>query len=156
MVSASTMIRRLGSNSIRNSLFYASREWGQVVRTRFLLEYISEVELRESVHAATCKSEEFNQFVQWIFFYNNGMIQEKLRHALDKIIAYNHLVANLVILHNVDAMSKAINKLKWQSCQVGTEILSSLSPNRTEHINLLGTYSLQIPQKQSKRHFKLA
>ena len=155
-VSASTMIRRLGSNSIRNSLFYAFRELGRVVRTQFLLEYISEVELRESVHAATCKSEEFNHFVQWIFFYNNGMIQENLRHAQDKMIAYNHLVANLVILHNVDAMSKAINKLKRQGFQIDAEALSSLSPYRTEHINLLGTYSLKIPQKQSKRHFKLA
>jgi TnpA family transposase len=127
-VSASTMIRRLGSNSIRNSLFYAFRELGRVVRTQFLLEYISEVELRESVHAATCKSGEFNQFVQWIFFYNNGMIQENLRHAQDKMIAYNHLVANLLIMHNVDAMSKAINKLKRQGFQVDAEALSSLSP----------------------------
>ena len=59
----------------------------------------------------------------------------------------NHLVANLVILHNVDAMSKAINKLKPQGFQVDAEALSSLSPYRTEHINLLGTYSLNIPKK---------
>jgi len=52
-VSASSMIRRLGSNSNRNSLFYAFRELGRVVRTQFLLQYISEIELRESVHAAT-------------------------------------------------------------------------------------------------------
>ena len=63
-VSASTIIRRLGANGIRNSLYYAFRELGRVVRTQFLLQYISEIELRESVHAATCKSEEFNQFVQ--------------------------------------------------------------------------------------------
>ena len=154
-VSASTMIRRLGSNSIRNSLFYAFRELGRVVRTQFLLQYISEIELRESVHAATCKSEEFNQFVQWVFFYNNGMIQENLRHAQDKMIAYNHLVANLVILHNVDSMSKAINKLKRQGFKVDAEALRSLSPYRTEHINLLGTYSLKIPKQQSNRNFKL-
>jgi TnpA family transposase len=154
-VSASTMIRRLGSNSIRNSLFYAFRELGRVVRTQFLLQYISEIELRESVHAATCKSEEFNQFVQWVFFYNSGMIQENLRYAQDKMIAYNHLVANLVILHNVDSMSKAINKLKRQGFNADAEALRSLSPYRTEHINLLGTYSLKIPKQQGNRNFKL-
>jgi hypothetical protein len=88
------------------------------------------------VHAATCKSEEFNQFVQWVFSYNSGMIQENLRYAQDKMIAYTHLVANLVILHNVDSMSKAINKLKRQGFNADAEALRSLSPYRTEHINL--------------------
>jgi len=154
-VSASTMIRRLGSNSIRNSLFYAFRELGRVVRKQFLLQYISEIELRETVHAATCKSEESNQFPQWVFFYNSGMIQENLRYAQDKMIAYNHLVANLVILHNVDSMSKAIDKLKRQGFNADAEALRSLSAYRTEHISLLGTYSLKIPKQQGNRNFKL-
>ena len=154
-VSASTMIRRLGANSIKNSLYYAFRELGRVVRTQFLLQYISEIELRESVHAATCKSEEFNNFLQWVFFYNNGVIQENLRHAQDKMIAFNHLVANLVILHNVDSMSRAINKLRRQGFNINAEALASLSPYRTEHINLLGSYTLNIPKKEQKRHFTL-
>ena len=60
----------------------------------------------------------------------------------------------LVILHNVDSMSKAINKLKRQGFKVDDEALRSLSPYRTEHINLLGTYSLKIPKQQGKRNFK--
>ena len=83
------------------------------------------------------------------------LLRFTIRPAQDKMIAYNHLVANLVILHNVDAMSKAINKLKRQGFQVDAEALSSLSPYRTEHINLLETYSLKIPTQQTKRHFKL-
>jgi len=58
------------------------------------------------------------------------MIQENLRYAQDKIIAYNHLVSNLVILHNVDSMSKAINKLKRQGFKVDAVALLSLSPYR--------------------------
>ncbi len=59
--------------------------FGLIVHTQFLLQYISEIELRESGHAATCKSEEFSQFVQWVFVYDNGMIQENLRYAQDKM-----------------------------------------------------------------------
>ncbi len=90
----------------------------------------------------------------WRCFYNNGMIQENLRYAQDKISAYDHLVANLVILHNVDSMSKAINNLKRQGSKVDAEALRSLSPFQTEHINLLGTYSLKIPKQQGKRSFR--
>lgn len=82
-------------------------------------------------------------------------ILENLRYAQDKMIACNYLVSNLMILHNVDYMSKAINKLKRQGFQVDAEALHSLSPYRTEHINLLGTYSLKIRIKQGKRNFRL-
>ena len=68
--------------------------------------------MRETILAATNKSEAFNEFVQWIFFYNNGEIQENLRHEQNKMIKYNHLVANLVILHNVNSMTKVIKGLR--------------------------------------------
>lgn len=154
-VSASTIIRRLGSKGIRNTLYYAFRELGRVVRTQFLLQYVSDVELRETVQAATCKSEEFNNFVQWVFFYNNGQIQENLRYAQDKVISYNHLVANLVILHNVNAMSKAINRLKKKGVEITPEMMSGLSPYRNEHINLLGDYSINMSKRVEERHIKL-
>lgn len=83
-VSASMIARRLGSRGIRNSLYFAFRELGRVVRTQFLLEYISDIGLRETIHAATCKSEEFNDFIQWVFFFNRGMIQENLRAEQEK------------------------------------------------------------------------
>ena len=67
-VSASTILRRLGTESIRNKLYYAFRELGRVMRTMFLLEYITDIEMRESIHASTCKSEEFNDFLKWVFF----------------------------------------------------------------------------------------
>ena len=72
-----------------------------------------------------------------------------------KMIAYSHLVADLVILHNVDSMSKAINNLKRQGFKVEAEALRILSPYRTEHIKLLGTYSLKIPKQQGTRNSRL-
>ena len=95
-VSASTIARRLGERGIRNSLYFAFRELGRVVRTQFLLEYISDIELRETIQASTCKSEEFNDFIQWVFFFNRGEIQENLRAEQEKMIRYSHLVANQV------------------------------------------------------------
>ena len=64
------------------------------------------------IQAATCKSEEFNNFIKWVFFFNNGEIQENLRHEQDKIVRYNHLIANQIILHNVNSMTKVLTELK--------------------------------------------
>jgi TnpA family transposase len=62
------ILRRLGSYSRKNRLYFALREVGRVVRTMFLLRYISEVEVRQTIQVATNESERFNEFVQWIAF----------------------------------------------------------------------------------------
>lgn len=154
-VTASMIIRRLGSEGIRNKLYYAFRELGRVVRTLFLLEYILDIEMREMINAATCKSEEFNNFLQWLFFFNNGKIQENLKHAQSKMLKYNHLVANLVILHNTNAMTKAIKKMKREGFKVTPEMLAGTAPYRTGHIDLLGSYPLDVNKKEKSKYHKL-
>jgi TnpA family transposase len=60
--------------SRKNKLYFAFRELGRVIRTRFLLKYIRDAELRRTINAATNKSEEFNDFVKWSFFGGDGII----------------------------------------------------------------------------------
>jgi TnpA family transposase len=43
----STILRRLATYSGKNTLYFAFRELGRVVRTIFLLQYISDLELRQ-------------------------------------------------------------------------------------------------------------
>ena len=154
-ITASTLIRRIGSKGIQNKLYYAFRELGRIVRTQFLLEYITDIEMRETVNAATCKSEEFNNFIRWTFFHNKGVIQENLRFAQSKMVRFNHLVSNLIILHNVDAMTKALRKLKREGVHVNERLLAKLSPYWTEHINLLGDYVIEIPKTATKQQYKI-
>ncbi len=93
-VKASTVMRRLCSKSRKNKLYFAFRELGRVVRTIFLLNYINDPELRRTIHAATCKSEEFNQFIAWVRFGDGGVISDNMRFNQRKIIKFNHLLFN--------------------------------------------------------------
>jgi len=47
----STILRRLATYSRKNKLYFAFRELGRVVRTTFLLQYISDLELRQVIQA---------------------------------------------------------------------------------------------------------
>ncbi len=154
-VTASTIVRRLGERGIRNSLYYAFRELGRVIRTQYLLEYITDIKMRETIQAATCKSESFNDFVKWVFFFNNGEIQENLRHEQNKMVNYNHLVANLVILHNVNAMTKVIRQLKREGLEITDDMLAGIAPYRRDHIDLLGKYPLRVNKRRSRQSLKL-
>jgi len=96
----STILRRLGSESVKNKLYFAFRELGRVIRTTFLLRYINDPEMRQTIHTATNKSKQFNDFAKWLMF-GGEVIAENVRHEQRKVIKYNQLVANMVILYNV-------------------------------------------------------
>ncbi len=148
-ITPSMILRRLGVASRKNKLYFAFRELGRAIRTRFLLNYINDVELRRVIHQSTNKSEQFNDFAQWLHFANDGVIAENIRHEQRKVVKYNHLVANMVILHNVHTMSRTLKVLQEQGVPLSEELLNRLSPYRREHINRLGHYSLDLDRYQS-------
>ena len=146
-ITASTILRRLGTYSRKNKLYWAFRELGKAVRTLFLLRYIDDVEVRKTIHAATNKSEEFNGFVKWAFFGGEGIIAENVQHEQRKIVRYTQLVANLVILHNVEQMTRVLAELRQDGANISPEVLAGLSPYRTSHINRFGDYTLDLKRE---------
>jgi len=78
-IKASTILRKLCGRSRKNKIYQAFRELGRVVRTVFLLNYINDIDLRRTIQAATCKSEEFNNFIDWVAFDRDGSIKDNLR-----------------------------------------------------------------------------
>lgn len=139
----STILRRLATYSRKNKLYFAFRELGRVVRTAFLLDYISDVELRRTIQTATNKSEAFNLFVQWVAFGGGRLLAENTRDEQRKMIKYHHLVANLLIFHNVVTMTKALQTLVADGVEIDNAALACLSPYQTEHINRFGRYALK-------------
>lgn len=154
-MTASTILRRFGTKNRKNKLYFAFRELGRVVRTMFLLEYITDVELRKAIQAATCKSEEFNEFANWLFWANKGKIAANLKHQQSKIIKFNHLLANIVILYNTNAMTKVFNELKEEGVEISTEHMAKFSPYRTGHLGRLGSFNLDLNKEFQPMSHKL-
>ena len=155
-IAPSAILRRLGSQSRRNKVYTAFQELGRVVRTLFLLEYIGDVDLRRVIHAETNKSEQFNAFAKWSFFGGDGIIAENLRHEQRKIIKYNHLVANMVILHNVQGMTRILKDMKDEGTELTAEMLGGIAPLRPRHINRFGDYTLDPRRKVAPMDFAMS
>jgi len=124
-----------------------------VIRTAFLLEYMSDEELRIMINAATNKSESFNNFAKWLAFGSDGTIRTNDRDAQRKIVKYNHLVANCVIFYNVFAMSHALVDLEGKGEQVSDEVLGAISPYLTQHVNRLGRYVLNTRRRPAALNY---
>src|SRR3546814_8301017 len=78
-ITPSMILRRLGVASRKNKLYFAFRELGRAIRTKFLLNYINDVELRRVIHQSTNRSEQFNDFAQWLHFANERSEERGVR-----------------------------------------------------------------------------
>ena len=141
-IKASTILKKLRSNSKKNKLHQAFRELGRVVRTIFLLNYIADVDLRKKIQAATCKSEEFNDFIDWIAFGKDGVIHENNSIIQQKIIAFGRMVANAVMFYTVANTTNVLNQLSAEEVKYSKDDLSILSAYFRENINRYGVFDL--------------
>jgi TnpA family transposase len=143
-VSSATLLRKLGNYSQKNRLYQAFRELGRVVRTVFLLQYISSVELREQITAATNKVEAYHGFSKWFFFGGEGIISTNSPEEQEKMIKYNHLLANIVIFQNVVDMTGILRSLNQEGYPLTRDDIAALSPYLTGHIKRFGDYWIDL------------
>ena len=138
----STILRRLATYSRKNKLYFAFRELGRVVRTIFLLQYVSSVQMRHVIQAATNKSEAFNKYVDWVSFGGAGLLSQGTRDEQRKFIKYNHLVANLLAFHTLVNMTQALGQIQQAGHAIDLAALATFSPYGTEQYNRFGHYAL--------------
>jgi len=146
-VLSSTLLRKLGSYSRRNRLYQAFQALGLVIRTLFLLRYISDVGLRRQITACTNIVEDYNRFVDWLFFGKQGVITDNDPEEQEKRLKYLDLVANAVILHNAVDLSLAIQALSAEGMRVDRAVLKTLSPYLTRHLKRYGDYVVDLQQR---------
>lgn len=138
----STILRRLATYSRKNKLYFAFRELGRVVRTIFLPQYVSSVEMRHVIQAATNKCEAFNKYVDWVSFGGAGLLSQGTRDEQRKFIKYNHLVANLLAFHTLVNMTQALQRIQQAGHTIDLAALATFNPYHTEKYNRFGNYAL--------------
>ncbi|WP_081622863.1 Tn3 family transposase [Marinobacter gelidimuriae] len=84
-----------------------------------------------------------------------GIITANLRHEQQKVVKYNHLVANMLILHNVEALSRVLREMAAEGIAITEDVLKALSPYRTRHINRFGDYTLDFRRPVGQQLFDL-
>lgn len=89
-------------------------------------KYISNADIRQAIHATTNKSEQFNDYAQWLMFGRKSVSVENIRHEQREVIKYDQLVANMAILCNVQWMSHKLKAMQAKGLPVDAEVLKVL------------------------------
>jgi TnpA family transposase len=140
----SMLLRKLTSQSRKNRLYQAFHALGTVVRTAFILRFISDVKLREVIHRSTNKVEQYHNFEDWITFASRGAIYERAYVEQEKRIKYTGILANCLMLDNTLEISAALNRLAEEGLVATIDELAALSPYQTHHIKRFGNYELDV------------
>lgn len=144
-LTSSLLLRKFGSYNKNNKLCLALRELGYVIRTLFLLDYVSNVELREGITVETNKVESFNSFTEWVTFGNPyTIVASNDPEEHEKSVKYTDIIANVIMLQNVIDMSDTILMLHDEGYTVTDQELSHLSPYIRSNINRFGQYVVNM------------
>ena len=139
-VTASLMLRKLGSYPRQNGLAVALRELGRIERTLFILDWLQSVELRRRVHAGLNKGEARNALARAVFFNRLGEIRDRSFEQQRYRASGLNLVTAAIVLWNTVYLERATHALRGHGHAVNDTLLQYLSPLGWEHINLTGDY----------------
>ena len=153
-VTASLMLRKLGSYPRQNGLALALRELGRIERTLFILDWLQSVELRRRVQAGLNKGEARNALARAVFFYRLGEIRDRSFEQQRYRASGLNLVTAAIVLWNTVYLERATNALRGHGRTVDDTLLQYLSPLGWEHINLTGDYLWRSSAKVGAGKFR--
>jgi len=143
-ISSSFVLSKLNSYNYQNKLYKAFQELGKVLRTVFLLKYIADKNLRQTITATTNKAESYNGLSDWIRFGSRYITATNNPDEMEKAIKYNSLIANAIILQNIIDITNICNELKKEEWTITKKDISYISPYLTGGIKRFGEYILDL------------
>lgn len=153
-VTASLMVRKLGSYPRQNGMSVALRELGRIERTLFILDWLQSVELRRRVQVGLNKGEARNALARAVFFYRLGEIRDRSFEQQRYRASGLNLVTAAIALWNTVYLERATNALRSHGPPVNDALLQYLSPLGWEHINLTGDYLWRSSTKVAGGKFR--
>jgi TnpA family transposase len=153
-VTASLMLRKLGSYPRQNGLAMALRELGRIGRTLFTLDWLQNVELRRRVNAGLNKGEAKNTLSRVVYFNRLGEMRERSFENQRYRASGLNLVVAAIVLWNTVYLERGIQHLKDNGHSVHEKLLKNLSPLGWEHINLTGDYVWRQNKVMAKGEYR--
>jgi TnpA family transposase len=153
-VTASLMLRKLGSYPRQNGLAVALRELGRIERTLFALDWMQSVELRRRVQSGLNKGEAKNALARAVFLNRLGEIRDRSFENQRYRASGLNLVVAAIILWNTVYLEQAVQALRNSGQNIDEKLLPHLSPLGWEHINLTGDYIWQQDKQIERGQFR--
>lgn len=139
-VSASLMLKRLGSYPRQNGLALALREIGRIERTLFTLDWLEIPALRRQATAELNKGEAKNALQRAVCFHRLGRLRDRSAEGQRHRASGLALVVAAITLWNTVYLTRALESLRRRGAPPTDDLLAHIAPLGWQHINLTGDY----------------
>ena len=142
-VRASLILNKLAANR-RNRLFQGLQEFGRLIKTAYLAEYLRSEDLRRRVLLGLNKGESLNSLARKLFYGGQGEMRDRTyEDQLNAASSLNLLLAATVVWNTVHIQA-CVRRLRADGHPVEEEDLKHLSPLLRGHIGVYGQYSFDL------------
>jgi TnpA family transposase len=139
-VTQATIVRKLSSYIRQNQTKKALWELDNLCRTLYILDFIDDVVLRQSVQKALNRGEAYHRFRRAIAYVNSGKFRVKTEAEQQIWNECSRLIANAVIYYNAAVLSRVFEQKQAVGDQEAMNIIKDVSPVAWQHVNLFGQF----------------
>lgn len=141
-VKASLILQKINSYNRDHAVAKGLKEIGRLLKTKYIIEYYTDGDLRKEVQKILNKGEAINSVARLIFFGKQGRLNESnIDRQLEKVSCLNILLSSLIIWNSryLEKVYKEVKDEDW----FNEEEFKRVSPLGTAHVNFLGRYILE-------------
>ena len=135
-----TIVRKLSSYTRQNQTKKALRELDNICRSIYILDFIDDVGLRQSVQKALNRGEAYHRFRKAVAYVNGGKFRVKTEAEQQIWNNCSRLIANAIIYYNTMLLSKVYEQKLAAGDQTAISVIKEISPVAWQHINLIGKF----------------
>jgi len=139
-VTQATIVRKLSSYSRQNQTKKALWELENICRTLYILDFIDDIELRQSVQKALNRGEAYHRLRRAVAFVNAGKFRVQTEAEQQIWNECSRLITNAVIYYNTVLLSRIYEQKQAAGDQVAMDVIRGMSPVAWQHVNLFGTF----------------
>jgi TnpA family transposase len=140
-VPANVIVQRLANASSSDRLAGALTALGRVVKTIYILRYLSDPELRHRVQLQLNRGEARHELVgRCLFFANRGEFRSGDADEIMNKASCLSLLSNAVLVWNTLRIAEIVNRLRAAGHAVADQDLARVSPLMHAHVIPNGTY----------------
>lgn len=139
-VTQATIIRKLSSYTRQNQTKKALWELDNMCRTIYILKFIDDVSLRQSVQKALNRGEAYHRFRKSVAYVNSGKFRVRTEAEQHIWNECSRLIANAIIYYNTALLSKVYEQKRAAGEEEAVNLLRGVSPVAWRHVNLIGKF----------------
>ena len=139
---ASIALKRLVSYSRKNHFHRANQDFGRIIKTEFLLDYLSQPPLRKRIRRGLLKVEQLHQLARDIFFAKRGRISAQEIHQQLNSCSCLTLIAAAIIYWQAREMAKLLKNPSEEISAIDPKLIAHISPISWDNVVLYGEYRL--------------